>query len=176
MRASHLEWDGTDAAGLAQRLRALQPGLDEVSEAVAAIIAAVEDGGDEAVLDAERRFGAGSPRQLAFGHDELEAARAAIPGELLAALELAAANIERVAESEVMAELRVTLPQGQSVRLRSVPVAAAGAYAPGGNASYPSSALMCCVPARVAGVKRIVLASPAGAEGESGTPSWPRRR
>ena len=52
----------------------------------------------------------------------------------------------RVAEAEAKADLRVTLPQGQSVRLRSVPVGSAGAYAPGGTASYPSSALMCTRP------------------------------
>ena len=84
---------------------------------------------------------------------------------MLAAIELAASNVKRVAESEVMAELRVTLPQGQSVRLRSVPVGAAGAYAPGGTASYPSSALMCCVPARTAGVERVAVATPPDPDG-----------
>jgi len=48
------------------------------------------------------------------------------------------------------------------VSSREVPVKAAGIYAPGGRAAYPSSVLMCVIPARVAGVKRIVLASPPG--------------
>lgn len=165
MRAARTDWDGANPAGLARRLRGLQPGLDEVSEAVAGIIAAVGAGGDEAVLDAEERLGAARPLQLMLGTDELERARERIPSELLGAIELAAANVERVAESEAVTEQRVTLPQGQSVRLRSVPVGSAAAYAPGGGASYPSSALMCCVPARVAGVERIALASPPGADG-----------
>jgi histidinol dehydrogenase len=55
------------------------------------------------------------------------------------------------------------LPQGQTVEVRGEPVGAAGVYAPGGRAAYPSSALMCCIPARVAGVGRIAVASPPGA-------------
>ena len=50
--------------------------------------------------------------------------------------------------------------------IRSVPVAAAGIYAPGGRAFYPSSVLMCAIPARVAGVERVALASPPGPDGE----------
>ena len=165
MKASRIEWDGEDARGLASRLRGLQPGLDEVSDAVAAIIEEVERGGDDAVIAAERRFGAAEPEKLVLGPDEMEAARGQIPDQLASAIELAASNITRVAEAEVMAELRVTLPQGQSVRLRSVPVGAAGAYAPGGTASYPSSVLMCCVPAKVAGVARVAVATPPGANG-----------
>jgi histidinol dehydrogenase len=59
----------------------------------------------------------------------------------------------------------VSLPDGQRVTLRDVPVGAAGIYAPGGRAAYPSSVLMCAIPARAAGVKRLALASPPGADG-----------
>ena len=55
------------------------------------------------------------------------------------------------------------LEQGQRVEVVERPVAAAGIYAPGGRAAYPSSVLMGCVPARVAGVERVVLATPPGA-------------
>jgi histidinol dehydrogenase len=58
------------------------------------------------------------------------------------------------------------LPQGQTVTVREVPVAAAGLYTPGGRAAYPSSVLMCAIPARVAGVERIALASPPKADGK----------
>ncbi len=165
MRASRFEWDGSDPRALAARLRGLQPGLAEVTDAVAEIISEIEGGGDEAVLAAEERFGTGAPARLVLGRDELDSARTDVDPDVLEAIELAASNVKRVAESEVMAELRVTLPQGQSVRLRSVPVGAAGAYAPGGTASYPSSALMCCVPAKTAGVDRVAVATPPGADG-----------
>jgi histidinol dehydrogenase len=160
-----LEWGGEDARGLAARLRALQPPPGEVHDAVADIIAAVAERGDEAVLEMEERFGA-RPASLRVSGDELSAARGAIDADLAGAIELASDNVRRVAEAEAMADLRVTLPQGQSVRLRSVPVASSGGYVPGGTAAYPSSALMCTIPAKVAGVGRVVVASPPGPEGE----------
>ncbi len=59
-----------------------------------------------------------------------------------------------------------SFPQGQSVTTREVAVGAAGVYAPGGRAAYPSSVLMCAIPARVAGVGRVALASPPGPDGQ----------
>jgi histidinol dehydrogenase len=88
-----------------------------------------------------------------------------LDSELRTALEVAAANVRAVAEAQLGSGAAVDLPQGQSVRLREVPVGAAGIYAPGGRAAYPSSALMCAIPAQVAGVERIALASPPGADG-----------
>ena len=79
---------------------------------------------------------------------------------------MAAANIRAVAEAQVeTASSRVDLPQGQTVTLREVAVRAAGVYAPGGKAAYPSSVLMCAIPARVAGVERLTLATPPGPDG-----------
>ena len=69
-----------------------------------------------------------------------------------AALDTAAANIRAVAEAQLVDEQRVKLEQGQSVELREVPVASAAVYAPGGTASYPSTVLMGCIPAKVAQV------------------------
>ena len=81
-------------------------------------------------------------------------------------MEVAAANVRAVAEAQVDAQPRqVELPQDQTVTVREAPVGAAGIYAPGGRAAYPSSVLMCCIPALVAGVKRVVLASPPGKDG-----------
>jgi histidinol dehydrogenase len=86
-------------------------------------------------------------------------------------MELAAANIRAVAEAQIPAETpSIELPQGQTVTVRELPVASAGIYAPGGRAIYPSTVLMCAIPARVAGVERIVLVSPPG---ENGRPSEP---
>ncbi len=87
--------------------------------------------------------------------------------ELRSSLELAAENIRAVAVAQVGAgEEAVALPQGQTVTIREVPVQAAGIYAPGGRAAYPSSVMMCAIPARVAGVERIALATPPGPDGK----------
>jgi histidinol dehydrogenase len=81
-------------------------------------------------------------------------------------MELAAANIRSVAEGQVSDEVRrIELPQGHGVTIREVPVASVGIYSPGGRASYPSSVLMCAIPARVAGVDRIALVSPPRPDG-----------
>ena len=129
----------------------------------------MKEGGDAAVLSLSTRFGAGDvqPAQLTVDPAAAEAALAAIDPELRESLELAAANIGAVAEAQLDAEPRaVSLPQGQTVTVRSVPVSAAGIYAPGGRAFYPSSVLMCAIPARVAGVERVALASPPGPDGK----------
>ncbi len=78
---------------------------------------------------------------------------------------MAAANVRAVAESQLHEPRRTELPQGQVVTVREVAVGAAGIYAPGGRAAYPSSVLMCAIPAAVAGVERVALASPPGADG-----------
>ena len=166
MRCSKFQWDGENPRALAAELRALQPPPGEVSEDVAAIVADVAARGDAAVIEAEERFGTGGPASLRVPSEEIAAADGQVPAEVLSALELAADNVRRVAETEAMADLRVTLPQGHSVRLRSVPVAAAGAYVPGGKASYPSTALMCCIPAKAAGVERVAVATPPGSDGQ----------
>jgi histidinol dehydrogenase len=81
-------------------------------------------------------------------------------------LELAIANVRTVALAQIEGDAgKIGLLQGQSVTLREVPVGAAGIYAPGGRAAYPSSVLMGAVPARTAGVERVVLATPPGPDG-----------
>jgi len=162
MRIESFDWDGRDAAGLAGEIRALQPPMGQVSDAVAEIVAAVRERGDDAVAELEERFGAGpvDPRMLPVPDREVRAALDRLDPEMRTALETAAANIRAVAEAQLGAEIRVELQQGQSVELGEVPVASAGVYAPGGTASYPSTVLMGCLPAKIAGVRRVVLATP----------------
>jgi histidinol dehydrogenase len=162
MRIKSYDWDGRDAATLAAEIRALQPPLGEVSETVAEIIAAVRERGDDAVAELEARFGGGGvdPHTMPVPIAEVRASLERIDPELRGALETAAANIRDVADAQLAGEHRVRLEQGHSVELREVPVGSAGVYAPGGTASYPSTVLMGCIPAKTAGVQRVVLATP----------------
>jgi histidinol dehydrogenase len=164
MRVETFDWDGRDARALARRIRDLQPPLAEVTGAVAEIISSVRERGDDAVAEIEARFGAGSPepRTLPVPLEEARAALERLDPELRQAMETAAANIRAVADAQLANEREVRLEQGHSVQLREVPVASAAIYAPGGTASYPSTALMGCIPAKTAGVQRVVLATPAG--------------
>lgn len=162
MRIASFDWDGRDPAGLAAEVRALQPPLGDVGETVAEVIATVRKRGDEAVAELEAQFGGGpvEPRNLPISDAEVRSALERVDPEERSALETAAANIRAVAEAQLTDERRLDLRQGQTVELRDVPVGSAGIYAPGGTASYPSTVLMGCLPAKVAGVQRIVLATP----------------
>jgi histidinol dehydrogenase len=162
MRVKTFDWDGSDPAALAAEIRRLQPPLGEVSEPVAAIIAEVREGGDRAVAEIEARVGdvALPAERVRLPDEALATAAERLDPGLVAALEIAAANIRAVAEAQVADDQRVTLPQGQTVDLRELPVGSAGIYAPGGKAAYPSTVLMGCIPAKVAGVERVALATP----------------
>jgi histidinol dehydrogenase len=150
-----------DAATAAGRVRALVPRPASVAEAVAGILRAVRDGGDAAVLEVERRFGGGEA-PLRVTEAELDRAVAGLDGDVRAGLDVAIANVARVAVAwPADPERDVALPQGHRVRLREVPVRRAAVYAPGGRNPYPSTVVMGVVTARAAGVEEVVVAAPA---------------
>jgi len=133
---------------------------------VSGIEAEVAAGGDQALLDLTRRFDAPEARdlRLVVSLDQAAALRQVGP-EVVRALEIAISNVGQVAQAQLNGQQRVELPQGQVITVGEAPVAAAGIYAPGGRASYPSSVIMGCVTARVAEVDRVVLATPPGPDG-----------
>ena len=134
------------------------------------IRAMVRERGDEAVLELTRRFDATEGGLEALARRPRGGRRSRwieIDAPLREALETAADNIRVVAEAQLSLEpAPVDLPQGHRVEVHDVPVGAAGIYAPGGRAAYPSSVLMCGIPARVAEVPRVALASPPAPDGE----------
>lgn len=170
MKVKRFEWEGPRATARELRLWTLEAWAD-VDEDVNRIengLTEAEDK-DRAMLALTAHFDATeTPRlSLAVGSAELDEALAGLDLALRESLEVAAENIRTVAEAQVDAACReVALPQGQVVTVREVPVGAAGIYAPGGRAAYPSSVLMCAIPAQVAGVERIALATPPGPDGE----------
>ncbi len=165
MRTRRFEWG--EAQALADEIRIWASELAEAVD-VAPIGREVLNRGDAAVLELTNRFDA-TEAPLAGTRVEPESARAALEElapELREALEVAAENVRTVSAAQLAAPLPVELPQGQTVTVREVPVGAAGIYAPGGRAAYPSSVLMCAIPARAAGVGRLALASPPGPDGK----------
>jgi histidinol dehydrogenase len=129
---------------------------------VAPILAAVRERGDAAVAEFEARFGGGETSDLRVSRDELAAALEALDADVRAGLETAIENVRAVAEAGLDAEAEVRLDEGQTIRLREVPVRRAAVYAPGGQHPYPSSVVMGAVTARAAGVDEVVLAAPGG--------------
>jgi histidinol dehydrogenase len=111
------------------------------------------------------------PASLLVDPAAAKAALETLDRPLREAMEGAAENIRAVARMQVKDESEsVELPQGHSVTVREVPVDSTGVYAPGGRAVYPSSVLMCAIPAQEAGVRRIALASPPGRDGQVAAP------
>ncbi len=167
MRISRRQWDGAGAPALAAELRAEVPAPGAIAADVARLIEAVTVGGDEALLELAERFDGGRPASLLVPRERAESALAATDPALVEALRAAAANVEAVARAQVRGEAAVIEPgQGQRVTVSEVPVGAAGIYVPGGRAPYPSTVLMGAIPARVAGVERVVVATPATSGGE----------
>lgn len=168
MRIERLDWDGANAPAFAGRLRALAPRRTEVGAEVQRIVDAVRSGGDAGLREVAERFGEEVPESFRVDPEAVTAAPGLLEPEVREAMRLAGRNIELVARAELDARARpamAELPEGQRVEVREEPVASAGIYAPGGRAAYPSSVLMCCVPARVAGVGRICVTSPPGGGG-----------
>ncbi|MEK6272204.1 MAG: histidinol dehydrogenase [Actinomycetota bacterium] len=168
MRIERADWDGGDATGFAGRLRALTPALGEVTAEVERIVDRVRSGGDAGLREVAEGLGEAVPESFRVDPEAVAAAPGLLEPEVREAMRMAERNIEAVAHAELEARARpatAELPEGHRVEVREEPVATAGVYAPGGRAAYPSSVLMCCVPARVAGVARICVASPPGAAG-----------
>ena len=134
----------------------------DVNAAVAEILAAVRRDGDAALIEFTRRFdrltldAAG----LAIGAAEVDAAVAACAPETLAALEIAAQRISEFHRRQLPDSASYTDAQGVRLGMRWNAVGAAGLYVPGGTAAYPSSVLMNAIPAKVAGVERLVMVVP----------------
>ena len=134
----------------------------DVDAVVAAIIADVRDRGDAAVIEMTARFDRLdlTPATLAFSAAEIAAEVAKVSASDRAALELAADRIRAYHSRQMPQDQQWQDGAGATLGWRWGPVSAAGLYVPGGLASYPSSVLMNAIPARVAGVERLVIACP----------------
>ena len=153
----------TELKRLSSRTTQTQQG--EARERVEAILTAVRDRGDAAIADFTERFDGFRPEPMAVSPEALEQAWTSLPTNLRDALELAHRRITDFHQRQRPTDLAVTGPHGERLGRRWRPVERAGLYVPGGRAAYPSTVLMNAVPARVAGVKDVVICSPAGRDG-----------
>ncbi len=135
---------------------------EDVDQVVAAIIAEVRARGDAALVEYTRRFDRLelSAATLAFTAAEVDGYCEQVSAEDRAALELAAARIRAYHERQMPQDAEWVDATGAMLGWRWTPVSAAGLYVPGGLASYPSSVLMNAIPAKVAGVERLVITCP----------------
>lgn len=135
--------------------------LVEAREAARAIIERVRTGGDAALADLAREFDRVEPGALAVTDDEREAAYGEVDERVVEALVEAEARIAIFHELQRPPGLWLTeVEPGITLGVKTTPLDRIGAYVPGGRGAYPSTALMCTVPARVAGVASICCCSP----------------
>ena len=137
----------------------------DVTAIVSEILETIRKGGDKAVLDYCEKFDGVRPQTLLVTDAEVEAAYNAVEPELIATMELAAANIERFHMQQKRTGFVDTPKAGVVVGQRVLPLKSVGLYVPGGTARYPSSVLMDAIPAKIAGVENIVMTTPPDKEG-----------
>jgi len=156
---AELELDriATRTAGQAQR---------EAAKSVESILDQVREDGDQALKALTKKFDGFAPDPLRVPPTELQSAWDETPPDLRDALELAHRRIQDFHQRQKPLDLDVKGVHGERLGRRWRPVQAAGLYVPGGRASYPSTVLMNAVPARAAGVERLVMVTPAGTDGK----------
>ena len=133
----------------------------DVSAAVRAILEEVKARGDAAVKEYCARFDGAAPAALELTKEEWEEGAAAADPELFAVMEEAKEHIAAFHQKQVRTSFVLTPREGVVLGQKVMPLARAGIYVPGGTASYPSTVLMDCLPAKIAGVKEVVMVTPA---------------
>lgn len=131
-----------------------------ISNSVSEILMRVKSEGDGGVLCCERKFGGiQSVQQMRIPKSRLQNAKKRISPKLLSSLEFAAENIRKACAASLPKENAAD--NGYAIIAQKfVPIKSAGIYAPGGKAAYPSTVLMCAIPAKAAGVEKTILCSP----------------
>ena len=136
-----------------------------VEDVVDAIIADVRARGDDALRMYAEKFDGARLDALQVTQAEIDAAVAATDAAFLETLRMAAANIEAFHRRQVHKNFVLNEQDGVILGQKYTPIEKAGVYVPGGTAAYPSTVLMDVIPARVAGVREIVMTTPAGRDG-----------
>ena len=137
-----------------------------VEDIVTEIIENVKTGGDAALYAYCEKFDQAKLTSLAVSEEEFQEATASVSPEFLGILEKAAANIRKFHQKQVRNSFILNEDRGVVVGQKIIPVDRAGLYVPGGTASYPSTVLMDSIPAKIAGVREVVMVTPPGADGK----------
>ena len=137
-----------------------------VADTVAEILKNVRERGDKALREYTAKFDHAEPENLIVTPEEMEEALAATEPAFLEILEKAAANIRKFHSRQVRNSFIINDEPGIVMGQKVIPVDRAGLYVPGGTAAYPSTVLMDVIPAKIAGVREVILATPPGRDGK----------
>lgn len=132
-------------------------GISSVSE----IIQDVKNRGDEAVIEYSRKFGDGDFDTIELTQEEVQAALDAVSKDFIEAVKTSVANVKTFAQKQFLSINNIEINLNDAILGHTIiPLKRTGAYVPGGNYPLPSSAIMSVVPAKVAGVKEVIVCSP----------------
>ncbi|MFM2024677.1 MAG: hypothetical protein RLZZ56_690 [Actinomycetota bacterium] len=134
--------------------------IESAIDQIRPLLLDVRENGAQALIAATQKFDGFDPSPIRVPQAELDAALAAISPKLEAALLESISRVRKVSEANLPKTVTVELSSGGKVHQRWQPVDSVGLYVPGGKAVYPSSVVMNVVPAQVAGVPRLVIATP----------------
>ncbi len=137
-----------------------------VEDVVAEIIDNVRKNGDKALFEYCSKFDKAELTSLAVTKEEIDEAFASVEPEFIAILEKAAKNIRKFHEKQKRNSFIINDERGIVMGQKIIPVDKAGLYVPGGTAAYPSTVLMDSIPAKIAGVKEVVMVTPPNREGK----------
>lgn len=158
--------DNQDVKALSAYLESREAGVDQRMNAqVLDIIEQVRTRKDEALLAYTEKFDQVKLDSLVMSEAEIEAAMAGVDAALIADLKEAAANIACYHEKQLQEGYEIQKEEGVYLGQRVIPLERVGVYVPGGRAAYPSTVLMNVIPAKIAGVKEIVMVTPPSKDG-----------
>ena len=140
----------------------------QYESAVAEIIETVKRGGDEALFSYTEKFDhcKMDAAHIRVTREEIDEAYQKVDADFVEVMKKSAANIRAFHEKQLRNSWFDPKPDGTILGMKILPIAIAGVYVPGGKAAYPSSVLMNVLPAKVAGVERIIMTTPPGADGK----------
>lgn len=140
----------------------------EYEDVVAGIIQQVKSRGDQAIFEYTKKFDKWdiNADNIRVSDAEIDEAFAAIDERFVEVMKRSAANITAFHEKQLHNSWIDPRPDGSILGQKILPIAISGVYVPGGKAAYPSSVLMNVIPAKVAGVGKIIMTTPAGADGK----------
>jgi len=137
-----------------------------VESIVAEILENVKTNGDKALIEYCEKFDKAKLTTLQVSEEEINEAFESVPAEFIEILEKAAKNIRKFHEKQVRNSFIINDEDGIVVGQKISPVDRAGLYVPGGTAAYPSTVLMDSIPAKIAGVKEVVITTPPSNNGK----------
>ncbi|MBT2698133.1 histidinol dehydrogenase [Bacillus sp. ISL-40] len=146
--------------------RSIEAGTSEQQDVVKKIIAEIRTRGDEALREYTEKFDRVNLSSFSVTDKEIEAAYQQIDQRFISIVQEAAENIRAFHEKQLRPSWMTTEENGTVLGQKITPLDSVGVYVPGGTAAYPSSVLMNVIPAKVAGVKRIVMVSPPDDQGQ----------